>query len=51
MITLEVDVNEHADIGQIKMAVKKILQQRFAIAHSTVEINQYCQQQESDLKD
>ena len=51
MITLEVDVNEHADIGQIKMAVKKLLQERFAIAHSTVEINQYCQQLESDLKD
>ncbi|QQX82279.1 cation diffusion facilitator family transporter [Shewanella sp. KX20019] len=37
--TLEVDVNEGADIEQVKIAVKTLLKERFGIAHSTVEVN------------
>ncbi|AQS36904.1 cation diffusion facilitator family transporter [Shewanella psychrophila] len=50
MITLEVDVNEDADTDQVKIAVKTLLKERFNIAHSTVEINQYSQKQGSELK-
>ncbi|WP_076408920.1 cation diffusion facilitator family transporter [Shewanella sp. UCD-KL12] len=47
MATLEVDVSEGADISQVKLAVKTLLKERFAIAHSTVEINLYRQHSES----
>ena len=40
MVTLELDIDAHCDAHQVKAIVKQLLHERFAIAHSTVEINQ-----------
>ncbi|ACJ29421.1 Cation efflux protein [Shewanella piezotolerans WP3] len=47
MATLEVTINEKADINQVKKTIKRILQEQFAIEHSTVEINLANQKQDA----